>query len=62
MELRFRPEDPYCHPVFGELHSATGLLLRISKKQGEDKPSAEIVTRVNHAYHFEGEIKGYERN
>jgi Tau95 Triple barrel domain len=54
MELRFRPEDPFCHPVFGELRPATALLLKISKKRGEE-PSAQIVSRVNHAYHFEGQ-------
>eukprot|EP00252_Welwitschia_mirabilis_P020208 TRINITY_DN4904_c0_g1_i1.p1 TRINITY_DN4904_c0_g1~~TRINITY_DN4904_c0_g1_i1.p1 ORF type:complete len:617 (+),score=147.01 TRINITY_DN4904_c0_g1_i1:229-2079(+) len=33
LELRFRPEDPYCHPTFGELHHSNSLLLRISKQQ-----------------------------
>lgn len=74
MELRFRPEDPYSHPAFGELRSSTGLLLRLCKPRGgehasrggacegghsaEPPPaeslSAEVVARVNHAYHFEG--------
>ncbi|XP_068653287.1 uncharacterized protein [Aristolochia californica] len=31
LELRFRPEDPYSHPAFGELRSCTSLLLKISK-------------------------------
>ncbi|XP_071724775.1 uncharacterized protein [Rutidosis leptorrhynchoides] len=31
LELRFRPEDPYSHPAFGEHHPCTGLLLKISK-------------------------------
>nr|XP_029122139.1 general transcription factor 3C polypeptide 5 isoform X2 [Elaeis guineensis] len=34
MELRFRPEDPYCHPAFGNLHPSSSLLLRISKSRG----------------------------
>ncbi|RRT44425.1 hypothetical protein BHE74_00056817 [Ensete ventricosum] len=74
LELRFRPEDPYSHPAFGELRSSTGLLLRIYKTRGgehasrggaceggqsaEPPPaenlSAQVVARVNHAYHFEG--------
>lgn len=32
MELRFRPEDPFCHPTFGELRRCNNLLLRISKR------------------------------
>ncbi|KAJ4752849.1 hypothetical protein LUZ62_087254 [Rhynchospora pubera] len=53
LELRFRPEDPFCHPVFGELRPATALLLRISSNNAASA-SASIVTRVNHAYHFQG--------
>ncbi|CAL9059482.1 unnamed protein product [Musa banksii] len=76
LELRFRPEDPYSHPAFGELRSSTGLLLRLCKPRGgehasrggacegghsaEPPPaeslSAEVVARVNHAYHFEGMV------
>ncbi|XP_010247586.1 PREDICTED: general transcription factor 3C polypeptide 5, partial [Nelumbo nucifera] len=33
LELRFRPEDPYSHPAFGELHRCSGFLLKISKKK-----------------------------
>ncbi|KAJ4818005.1 hypothetical protein LUZ62_030571 [Rhynchospora pubera] len=55
LELRFRPEDPFCHPVFGELRPATALLLRISSNNAASaSASASIVTRVNHAYHFQG--------
>ncbi|XP_043689605.1 transcription factor tau subunit sfc1-like isoform X2 [Telopea speciosissima] len=31
LELRFRPEDPYSHPAYGECHSSNNLLLKISK-------------------------------
>lgn len=31
LELRFRPEDPYSHPAFGELRPSNNLLLKISK-------------------------------
>ncbi|KAH1224095.1 General transcription factor 3C polypeptide 5 [Glycine soja] len=31
LELRFRPEDPYSHPAFGELRPTNSLLLKISK-------------------------------
>lgn len=33
LELRFRPEDPYSHPAFGEVHPCNNLLLKISKKK-----------------------------
>uniref|UniRef100_A0ACD5UQC3 Uncharacterized protein n=2 Tax=Avena sativa TaxID=4498 RepID=A0ACD5UQC3_AVESA len=53
--LRFRPEDPYCHPAFGELRASTGLLLRLSgPKGGCGPPRAEVVARVHSGYHFEG--------
>ncbi|XP_073151523.1 uncharacterized protein [Henckelia pumila] len=33
LELRFRPEDPYSHPAFGELQPCNNFLLKISKKK-----------------------------
>ncbi|KAI5020049.1 hypothetical protein ZWY2020_044937 [Hordeum vulgare] len=55
LELRFRPEDPDCHPTFGEPRASTGLLLRLSRpKGGSAPPRAEVVARVRTAYHFQG--------
>ncbi|XP_020175993.1 uncharacterized protein [Aegilops tauschii subsp. strangulata] len=55
LELRFRPEDPDCHPTFGEPRASTGLLLRLSRpKGGSAPPRAEVVARVRTAYHFDG--------
>ncbi|XP_039794801.1 transcription factor tau subunit sfc1-like isoform X4 [Panicum virgatum] len=54
LELRFRPEDPYCHPAFGESRASTGLVLRLSRRKGAAPPRAEVVARVRTAYHFEG--------
>ncbi|CAL5028421.1 unnamed protein product [Urochloa decumbens] len=54
LELRFRPEDPYCHPAFGESRATTGLVLRLSRRKGAAAPLAEVVARVRTAYHFEG--------
>lgn len=74
LELRFRPEDPYCHPAFGELrYSSNNLLLKISKTgmkcddalkdqvQNDDKTQlcADIIARVPEAYHFEGQQFAY---
>lgn len=33
LELRFRPEDPYSHPAFGEVRPCNNLLLKMSKKK-----------------------------
>lgn len=61
LELYFRPEDPYSHPITGDLRSSNALLLKISKNkqstpQTQDQPQlhADIVARVPEAYHFEG--------
>ncbi|KAL5974049.1 hypothetical protein ACLOJK_030711 [Asimina triloba] len=50
LELRFRPEDPYSHPAFGELRPCSGLLLRISKKKCADgKEAAPPENRQNYS-------------
>ncbi|RDX74396.1 General transcription factor 3C polypeptide 5 [Mucuna pruriens] len=41
LELRFRPEDPYSHPAFGELRPSNNLLLKISKTKPPRVPNAE---------------------
>ncbi|AES79207.2 general transcription factor 3C polypeptide 5 [Medicago truncatula] len=40
LELRFRPEDPYCHPAFGERRPTNALLLKISKRKLPDDDGA----------------------
>lgn len=40
LELRFRPEDPYCHPAFGETRPTNALLLKISKRKLPDGDGA----------------------
>ncbi|XP_051216577.1 transcription factor tau subunit sfc1 [Lolium perenne] len=55
LELRFRPEDPYCHPACAEHRASSGLLLRLSRpKGGSAPPRAQVVARVHGGYHFEG--------
>ncbi|KAK8947604.1 hypothetical protein KSP40_PGU013778 [Platanthera guangdongensis] len=60
LELKFRPEDPYCHPAFGEPHPSSNLLLRISRPMNVNNTacsqqlSADVVAKVTLAYHFEG--------
>lgn len=65
LELYFRPEDPYSHPVSGELRSCHSMLLKISRKKKNSSPvndakeeseefHADIVARIPEAYYFEG--------
>lgn len=54
LELRFRPEDPYCHPTYGERRTYTGLVLKLSKS--ESGLSGGIIARVNEAYDFNGMV------
>ncbi|KAK9705948.1 hypothetical protein RND81_07G094500 [Saponaria officinalis] len=72
LELHFRPEDPFSHPAFGQIHPCSSLLLRVSKNNAGDcqtsgcsgSPSQEtssslsldIVARVQEAYHFDGMV------
>lgn len=32
LELKFRPDDPFAHPAFGELRHSSDLVLRLSRK------------------------------
>ena len=65
MELRFRPEDTYCHPIFGDYTITSNLLLKVTRKkpsagaapQAVQNPTpfqAEIVGRVTATYQFKG--------
>ncbi|GLT92811.1 hypothetical protein SLE2022_106270 [Rubroshorea leprosula] len=53
LELRFRPEDPYSHPAFGELRLCNNLLLKISKKKSCDDLSAKVSDRIPEASNSE---------
>ncbi|CAM8904348.1 unnamed protein product [Rhodiola kirilowii] len=41
LELRFRPEDPYSHPVIGRLQSCSNFLLKLSKKTCSDQNTVD---------------------
>ncbi|KAK4769456.1 hypothetical protein SAY86_027606 [Trapa natans] len=48
LELRFRPEDPYCHPAFGDLHVCENtFLLKISKRSNASSDSSATKTQDN---------------
>ena len=69
LELRFRHDDPYSHPAFGDLRPCNSFLLKISKSKSSESDllaakltpetdqvnvCADIVARVPEAYHFDG--------
>ncbi|KAL3684861.1 hypothetical protein R1sor_002883 [Riccia sorocarpa] len=54
LELKFRPEDPYAHPAFGELSHSSDLVLRLTRKTkkrvaGECEPELTAPTAVRQA-------------
>ncbi|KAL2099541.1 hypothetical protein ACEWY4_003935 [Coilia grayii] len=58
LELRFRPKDPYCHPVYGNRYPSTNLLLRIRRRvrkgdREEVQISMEILGVIETTYKFQ---------
>lgn len=62
LELHFRPEDPYSHPVFGELGlgPSNNFLLKISKKKAKDVPNAN--EHIQCSEHSSADSLHIERN
>ncbi len=62
LPLHLRPEDPLCHPVFGEKKPAKGLLLKVSRKATDEGFSnnddldieATVVARIDTVVQFSG--------
>ncbi len=62
IELHFRPNDPYCHSVCGDMHSARAVLLKVKRKRRKRKDSnsfendwiyeQEIAGIVNSTYRY----------
>ena len=72
MELRFRPKDPYCHPVFGDQQVTSSLLLRVSVPKNQLTTSsttsatapnakAEVVGIIETSVRFKGKKNNYLR-
>ncbi|PIN21879.1 RNA polymerase III transcription factor (TF)IIIC subunit [Handroanthus impetiginosus] len=47
LELHFRPEDPYSHPAFGELHPCNSFLLKLSRKKVKGKQNIKDPNRIS---------------
>ncbi len=57
LQLRFRPEDPYTHPLYGERQAAKGLLLKIARKSADSSQEgvkAEVLACVHTKFTFSG--------
>uniref|UniRef100_A0A4W5PPR6 Ral transcription factor IIIC subunit 5 n=1 Tax=Hucho hucho TaxID=62062 RepID=A0A4W5PPR6_9TELE len=57
LELRFRPKDPFCHPVCGNRFPSTNLLLHVKRmlRKGNPKEShINILGVIGTTYKFQG--------
>lgn len=59
LELRYRPKDPYCHPVCGNRFSSTNLLIRVCRRRRkgsneEGHMSIEVLGLIETTYKFQG--------
>lgn len=41
LDLRFRPEDPYCKPAYGDRSATTNLLLKVHIRKRRKRPPGE---------------------
>ncbi|XP_034048551.1 general transcription factor 3C polypeptide 5 [Thalassophryne amazonica] len=59
LELRYRPQDPFCHCLFGNRLSSTNLLLRVRRRVRKNDPKdaqmhMEILGVIGTTYKFQG--------
>ena len=57
LQLRFRPDDPLSHPLYGERQATNGLLLKLTRQSADpenSQVSAEVVARVQSKFTFTG--------
>ncbi|GMH29693.1 hypothetical protein Nepgr_031536 [Nepenthes gracilis] len=53
LELRFRPEDPYSHPAFGQLYPCNNFILRICRRKCSDDQSDDFVSKPSRCHSSE---------
>ncbi|KAI9357025.1 RNA polymerase III transcription factor IIIC subunit-domain-containing protein, partial [Zopfochytrium polystomum] len=46
LELRFRPGDPFCHPVMGDVIGTSNLLMKVTKRRSRRTGRVEVKTEV----------------
>lgn len=57
LQLKFRPDDPLAHPVYGERQATKGLLIKLSRNAADASPNgvqAEVVASVHSKFTFTG--------
>ncbi|KAG9353925.1 hypothetical protein JZ751_012049 [Albula glossodonta] len=59
LELNYRPQDPYCHPLCGNRFPCTSLLLRVRKRSrkgsgAEAQVDMEVMGHIGTTYKFQG--------
>ncbi len=61
MELRFRPSDPFCHGVYGDVASAPNLLMKVKYKKNKRTQETAFQTSlegvVTTGVSFKGKLK-----
>ncbi|KAI9249127.1 RNA polymerase III transcription factor IIIC subunit-domain-containing protein [Phascolomyces articulosus] len=46
IELRQRPEDPFCHPIAGDVLPSSSLLLKVTKRKKKNQPDEEATFKT----------------
>ena len=54
IEIHFRPDDPYCHSVCGDLQSERAVILKVKRKRRKKKPDDEF----ENEWKYEQEVLG----
>ncbi|XP_008322864.1 general transcription factor 3C polypeptide 5 [Cynoglossus semilaevis] len=59
IELRFRPQDPFCHPLCGNRFPSANLLLRVRRRVGKKDPKdveihMDLLGVITTTYKFQG--------
>ncbi|XP_068609057.1 general transcription factor 3C polypeptide 5 [Brachionichthys hirsutus] len=59
LELRYRPKDPFCHPLFGNRFSSNNLLLRVRRRVRKKNPKdaeirMDVLGVIATTYKFQG--------
>lgn len=71
LDLKFRPDDVFAKPIYGDLKPASGLLLKVVYRrrrrdvpgpstedtQSADEPHIEILGAVRSMFKFEGKLR-----
>lgn len=72
LDLKFRPDDVFSKPIYGDLKSSSGLLIKVVKKRQKfdvagpsnsdsiDEPTIEILGIVRSMFKFEGKFRSHQ--